>query len=165
MLLAEKECAAWSDNQIAKHCGVHHDLVGSVRTAYLAESARCDKPTYLAESTDTSAKRTVTRNGVTYRMNVGRIGKRQAPAPEQSVQRKFPFEEPKTNEHSLLACPFCGATNADLVQFPQGWMAKCNNPECAILGPRGSDELDAQDAWNARKGPGKYEATAPAYRG
>lgn len=54
----------WSDNQIAKHCGVHHSTVGDVRRS-LAESAS-DKP---AERTYT------TKHGTTAVMNTANVGK------------------------------------------------------------------------------------------
>ena len=56
----------WSDNQIAKHCGVHHSTVGDVRRS-LADSAS-DKP---AERTYT------TKHGTSAVMNTANIGVQQ----------------------------------------------------------------------------------------
>lgn len=56
----------WSDRQIAKHCGVHHDTVGTAR-ASLADSA---------SDTQKGAERTyTTKHGTTAVMNTAKIGK------------------------------------------------------------------------------------------
>ena len=61
----------WSDRQIAKHCGVHHGTVGTVR-ASLAESASDNKQ---------PAQRTyTTKHGTTAVMNTANIGKTDRPA-------------------------------------------------------------------------------------
>lgn len=54
----------WSDNQIAKHCGVDHKTVAAVRSAILGNSQDA-KP----------VERTVTRNGTTYTQDTSNIGK------------------------------------------------------------------------------------------
>ena len=62
-LLNDDEWSGWSDNQIAKQCGVHHDTVGRLRPAgSLAESAS-DTRTY------------TTKHGTTATMNTKNIGK------------------------------------------------------------------------------------------
>lgn len=53
----------WSDRQIAKHCGVHHELVGKVRQELSGGNRQIDQ------------QRTVTRNGTTYQQNTANIGK------------------------------------------------------------------------------------------
>jgi hypothetical protein len=37
-LLGDEEWSQWSNREIARRCGVHHDLVGSLRSS-LADSA------------------------------------------------------------------------------------------------------------------------------
>jgi hypothetical protein len=67
LLLNDLEWAAWSDNQIAKACGVSHPFVGELRRSIL-------KP--LQDSPgDAPALRTVTRNGTTYKQHTANIGK------------------------------------------------------------------------------------------
>lgn len=56
----------WSDNQIAKHCGVHHSTVGDARRS-LAESAS-DKP---------AARTYTTKHGTKATMKTDKIGKSQ----------------------------------------------------------------------------------------
>lgn len=58
----------WSDRQIAKHCGVHHELVGKVRMELSGGNRQIGQ------------ERIVTRNGTTYTQNTSNIGK-PAPAP------------------------------------------------------------------------------------
>lgn len=61
----------WSDNQIAKHCGVHHSTVGDARRS-LAESA-----------SDKSTERTyTTKHGTKATMKTDKIGKSQKPKRE-----------------------------------------------------------------------------------
>jgi hypothetical protein len=164
MLLADPECAGWPDREIARHCRVGAPLVGEVR-AHLKEIT--DRPAgHLSEITDTPTARTVTRNGVTYTMNTTKIGKRRtAPQEAASTGPRLSLDDmPETNENGLLACPFCGTGNVDLIRPPDGYLAKCLTPDCGVSGPRTLDVMDAQDAWNRRKGPGKYEATHSNYQ-
>lgn len=72
----------WSDNQIAKHCGVHHSTVGDVRRS-LAESAS-DKP---AERTYT------TKHGTTAVMNTANVGKSKPAQTQAAAIAKLPKEE------------------------------------------------------------------------
>ena len=104
MLLSDPECERWSDRQIAKHCAVQHQMVGTVRTAYLDESSRygvgadtrlsesdrCSEASIFQNSPDPvppPPTRTVTRNGVTYKMHTGNIGRRSASAPPGSPEK------------------------------------------------------------------------------
>lgn len=66
---------AWSDNQIAKHCGVSHTFVGSVRGS-LATVASEEGP---------SPERTyTTKHGTQATMNTAKIGRTPAPAPAEA---------------------------------------------------------------------------------
>lgn len=73
----------WSDNQIAKHCGVDHKTVASVRASILGisqDSAREVTDGHLSETKDSGGKglcerRIVSRNGATYQMDTSKIGK------------------------------------------------------------------------------------------
>lgn len=65
-LLRDEEWAAWSDREIARRCGVHHELVGRMR-AELSGGIR-----QMEEGLDSST-RTVQRNGQTYTQNVSKI--------------------------------------------------------------------------------------------
>lgn len=58
----------WSDNQIAKHCGVHHSTVGDVRRS-LADSA----------SENTSERTYTTKHGTQATMNTAKIGRTPVP--------------------------------------------------------------------------------------
>ena len=159
MLLGDAECAGWSDSEIARHCRVNHHLVAEMRSRHLGELQDGSKSTL--------ATRTVTRGGKTYAMNISRIGKRIASgAGSKKQETASPDNDyiPEANDHGLYACPFCGAANVDLLQIPEGWRAQCVTPDCGVPGPCGPDIMAAQDAWNRRDGPGKYEMTAPDYR-
>jgi len=170
MLLADAECAGWADNQIAKHCGVSNEMVGDVRAAYLSESERGGRAPHLSDSerrenSDAPTTRTVTRNGKTYTMNVSRIGKRRAAPETANGKPRLSLDDmPETNDSGLLACPFCGTSNVDLIQIAEGKVARCLTPECDVIGPRGPDVMEAQDGWNRREGPGKFEVTHANYQ-
>lgn len=62
--------STWSDNKIAKHCGVSDKTVAAVRAAIFGNSEDA-QPT----------ERTVSRNGTTYQQNTAKIGRTPAPAP------------------------------------------------------------------------------------
>lgn len=83
----------WSDNQIAKHCGVDHKTVAAVRASILGNSQ------------DTSpADRTVTRNGTTYTQNTANVGKKKGNGTGKPVttQAKTPFEtEPSGDQQAI----------------------------------------------------------------
>jgi len=171
MLLTDAECARWSDRQIARHCGVHQDMVGSVRAANLSDSDRCTGeiiPANAEMDATALATRTitVTRNGVSYKMNTANIGKRRAAPPESANTgpRLSLDDMPETNDNGLLACPFCGTSDVDLLHLPEGRQAKCLTPDCGVSGPCAPDVMDAQDGWNRREGPGKFEATHSNYQ-
>ena len=83
MLLGDAECAGWSDSEIARHCKVNHHLVAEMRSRHLGELQDNTVATpYLGELQDEGksipATRTVTRNGKTYQMRIGNIGRRSA---------------------------------------------------------------------------------------
>lgn len=80
-LLADAEWSKWSDNAIAKACGVHHSTVGEYRTAILRNPQ------------DATTVRTVERNGKTYEQNTSNIGRR-APAPGAVPRRPDPAAPP-----------------------------------------------------------------------
>lgn len=75
-LLDDAEWAKWSDREIARQCSVHHELVGRMRAAHLAET-----PDSAGDAT-----RTVERAGTVYEQDTSNIGRRPvavpAPAPE-----------------------------------------------------------------------------------
>lgn len=60
-LLRDEEWAQWSDREVARRCGVHHDLVGRIR----AESSGGFR--------QIATERTVERNGTTYTQNTANI--------------------------------------------------------------------------------------------
>ena len=167
MLLGEPECAGWSDSEISKHCCVDHKTVAVVRT--ILGNSQDEKGgaefSDLGKSQDAPGTRTVTRGGKAYTMNVSRIGKRRVtPETASSGPRLSLDDMPETNDSGLLACPFCGTPEVELIRPPEGWLARCLTPDCGVSGPRAPDALDAQDAWNRRKGPGKFEATHSNYQ-
>jgi len=169
MLLADPECAGWSDSEIGKHCSVDHKTVAAVRVGILGNSQDADSAhADLGKSQDAPGAHTitVTRNGVSYKMNTAKIGKcRTAPQEAASTVPRLSLDDmPETNESGLLACPFCGTPDVDLVRPPEGWQVKCPTPNCGISGPRSPDVMEVQDAWNRREGPGKYEAAFSSYQ-
>ena len=72
--LSHPVSSTWSDNQIAKHCGVHHSTVGDIRRS-LADSAS-EKP---ADRTYT------TKHGTTATMKTENIGKAPMIVPKPEV--------------------------------------------------------------------------------
>ena len=73
----------WSDNKIAKHCGVSDKTVAAVRKSIFGNSE--DAPPSAGAAichplTDAPTQRTVTRNGTTYTQNTANIGKTDRPA-------------------------------------------------------------------------------------
>ena len=94
MLLADAECAEWSNEQIARHCMVDPKTVADVRKSTSPEfpemrngdasGVSLEIPEMREGDADKSGHRTitVTRNGKSYTMNTARIGKRRAVAPE-----------------------------------------------------------------------------------
>lgn len=66
-LLNDAEWAKWSNSEIARRCGVHHDMVGSLRPKSSLAVSASDKP----------APRTfTTKHGTTSEMRTNNIGKR-----------------------------------------------------------------------------------------
>jgi hypothetical protein len=97
--------------------------------------------------------RTVTRNGVTYRMKIGNIGKRQPVKPPRQANPEPPRQaDPlKFNDAGLLPCPFCGDLNAAIHPTEESQrVAICPNPECNVIGPRCDTPDGARKGWNRR---------------
>jgi len=168
ILMKDEDWSRWSDREVARRTGVSSAFVGELRATSINVYRGDDGdslPPHLSTFTDggtAPATRTVTRGGKTYIMNVSRIGKHRAAPPKTTGVGARSFDDLlETNDKGLLACPFCNTSAVDLVQIAEGWLAKCLTPKCAVLGPRGSDVMDAQDGWNRREGPGKYEAAVP----
>ena len=149
MLLADTECTGWSNELIARHCQVGPHLVAEMRE-HLCENR--DDPrkgiSANAEMDAAPATRTitVTRNGTSYKMKTGNIGKRPAAKPEATgAEPHSPWDDmPHTNGKGLLPCPFCGTSDVDLIQINEGWLAKCLTPTCGVLGPRCADDAAAE---------------------
>lgn len=80
-LLRDEEWTQWSDREIARRCGVHHELVGIVR-AELSGGNR-----QIAET------RTVQRNGATYRQSTKNIS---AANQERRLEATVPATQPIT---------------------------------------------------------------------
>lgn len=82
----------WSDNKIAKHCGVSHPTVASVRASlekFTSESAVGDvRRSLCPEHSEEPAQRTyTTKHGTTAVMNTSNIGKKPPPAPAAPAPR------------------------------------------------------------------------------
>jgi hypothetical protein len=74
VLLSDPEWAAWSDREIARRCGVHHDLV-----------ARLRPPPSLAENASEPASRTyTTKHGTQAQMRTTNIDRRTEAKPESA---------------------------------------------------------------------------------
>ncbi|MGH1591797.1 hypothetical protein ACRBEV_29670 [Methylobacterium phyllosphaerae] len=76
MLLQDEEWSGWADREIARRCAVHHELVGRVRAAHLAETP--DVP------------RTVERGGTVYEMKPRASAKPAEPAPDPPAPESAP---------------------------------------------------------------------------
>lgn len=86
LMLNDSEWSQWSDNQIAKQCGVHHSTVGDYRNS-LAESASDDQKT--TERTYT------TKHGTQATMQVSNIGKNSEASPQLEVSKAEVEPEPE----------------------------------------------------------------------
>lgn len=71
-LLKDKEWSGWSDRQIAKQCGVHHDMVGRLRDELSGGNRQIE--------------RTVQRGGATFTMDTSGIGKPSSDGPTVDTQ-------------------------------------------------------------------------------
>jgi hypothetical protein len=110
-LLTDPEWAQWSDNSIARHCGVAHSFVGKIRHDLSLDSESSEdtmSPSLDSESSDngmgvslnseisengTSTQRTYTnRYGQVRTMETGAIGQK-APAPPPEVLELEPEDE------------------------------------------------------------------------
>ena len=98
VLLNDDEWLAWSDREIARRCGVHHDTVGKLRTS-------------LAK-TDSEPRTYTTKHGTTATMdttNIGKRPKREPPKPRLTkAKRKRPgrfkdYQQFMTLEESIKA--------------------------------------------------------------
>ena len=171
MLIGDAECAGWSDREIARHCQVGHPLVAEIRAESSGISSRCDGAEASGSSSrceteyedqfeyyddgsltrnivhvpkKASATRTVTRNGITYQMNVGRIGKRSASVGAAPKPKLLPGVD------GLLPCPYCGSADVYLSLGPAGNMGVCRNPDCIFFSSKTTDEEGARQKWNRR---------------
>jgi len=99
-LLKDAEWTAWSDNAIAKACGVTHKTVSAHRKSILGISQDTERGgSILGISQDTPpATRTVQRNGVVYEQNTSNIGK-----PKEQVAQKQQFAEQSPIDDDLDA--------------------------------------------------------------
>jgi hypothetical protein len=107
------------------------------------------------DTTTIPPTRTVTRNGKTYQMKTGNIGKRPATKPEPSgINADKPAIDPPYNNEGLLPCPFCGNRQAKMTADHKAMtaMAICSNTACNVIGPRGENKDDdyARENWNRR---------------
>jgi hypothetical protein len=79
-LLSDAEWAAWSDNQIAKACGVSNHLVADVKVSFT-----------LASPSDAPPDRTyTTKHGTTASMKTANIGKAKSEAPSNLAEQPAP---------------------------------------------------------------------------
>lgn len=85
IMLKDGEWSAWSDNQIAKQCGVHHSTVGEYRRS-LAESASDDQKT--------TQRTYTTKHGTQATMQVSNIGKKED-APHVEASKEEVIEAPE----------------------------------------------------------------------
>jgi len=153
MLLSDPECAGWSNEQIARHCQVSTFLVAEMRE-HLREIGD-SSGSLISEKSEMNpgapGTRTVTRGGVTYQMNVGKIGKRPAKITAPPAPKPWPEYERPSNAEGLLSCPFCGSLNITFAQGPDnGQVVLCPDDDCLAVGPRRETAEEALEAWNMR---------------
>lgn len=106
-LLEDVEWSKWSDNQIAKACGVSNSTVSTYRK-HLCESQRCEVPN----------SRAVERNGKTYEQdisNIGRNGKCKRGAKGKQAVQVSPPPVCDTVAHHQATPAEDGATNTEAV--------------------------------------------------
>ena len=102
-LLEDPEWRQWSDNAIAKHCGVSHPFVATVRGSLETDSSETQPRTY------------TTRHGTVATMKTGRIGGRSKPpspaerdagdAPEAPAEHQAATPEVLMDGSSLPCMP------------------------------------------------------------
>lgn len=86
-LLSDKEWSQWSNREIARQCGVHHQMVGKIRGS-------------LDDSSSEKKSRTfTTKHGTTASMNTAAIGKKEATAASIALENN-------SNESSLVSPSF-----------------------------------------------------------
>ncbi|WP_422927033.1 ParB N-terminal domain-containing protein [Singulisphaera sp. PoT] len=107
-LLRDDEWVEWSDNEIARRCGVDRSTVSTVRRDLESscEIRKMDGP------------RTVSRNGSTYVQNTAKIG-RPAPPPEVEVSSSTP--EPDYSRTEAERTPQSAATGFEGEELGPGW--------------------------------------------
>ena len=95
-LLNDEEWSRLSDSDIARHCGVSHPFVGSLRSKASCNGFKiADQPT----------TRTVTRNGKTYQQRTGNRGKgkgKKKPAPTPAEPAPEPVDIASTSAVRVL---------------------------------------------------------------
>ena len=69
-LLEDEEWAQWSDREIARRCGVHHEMVGKQREALSGGNRQMQR------------QRTVRRNGTVYQQNTSSINRHRNRGPD-----------------------------------------------------------------------------------
>jgi len=100
LLLKDSEWSAWSDSAISKKCAVDPKTVNSVREAYLRISI--DTPSTIAPE----PVRTATRNGTTYTVKTGNIGKvKPADKPEPEAKPVILAMQPDSVESGNSTIP------------------------------------------------------------
>jgi hypothetical protein len=97
LLLADAEWSLWSDSEVARHCQVHHTMVGRMR-----HGASCAK--------HRMRERTVRRGGTVYQMSLAAgetAATEQAPEPSPQAPpeqpRKAGFRRPQTSAEATPA--------------------------------------------------------------
>jgi protein gp37 len=112
-MLQDEAWRKWNDSEIARHCGVGHNLVSKMRKELFPSFLRGKMPT-----------RTVVRNGTVYTMDTSHIGQQSAPAPEPTHDNDefdddgdvWPEDEPRlpcrvcqkeVEADSMWHCPNC----------------------------------------------------------
>lgn len=78
-MLRDEEWGKWSDNQIAKQCGVSQPFVSKLRTELSYNDYKIE-----------NSPRVVERNGTIYTMNTTNIGQQQNLTPQEFVREVFP---------------------------------------------------------------------------
>lgn len=89
-LLTDEEWGGWTDNDIAKKCGVSQPFVSQVR-----------KDPSLITVISEESRSYITKHGTESRMNVARIGNSRSASDEETLQREpyEPFISAKSDEH------------------------------------------------------------------
>jgi hypothetical protein len=101
VLLRDPEWSKWSDRQIGKKCGLHHETVGK-RRELSGDSARCDEPT---------RPRKVVRNGRVYEQKTAAIGKTQQKSAVAATSTGATAPRPSASERTVSMAAIVPAEN------------------------------------------------------